>query len=178
MNLLPPLIQIFGSPRYDLPACQINIDSINWSKYKTKLNLTDKETEKLYKLVKAKLLVNVKEIEGKNGILLKFSKKIDDKSFNDLMREFINDFKMCPKCATPELSDGSCNACGNKTDVYKEDKSKDINVTEKNKLLSKAEKQLLKEEKAQLEKEEKEKKKPNRRKNKEYVELDDTPTKD
>jgi len=175
-DLLPPLIQIFGSPRYDLAACNINIDSIqNWTKYKTKLNLSAKETEKLYKLVKAKLAINAKEIEGKNGISLKFNKKLDDKTFNDLLRFFINDVKMCPKCKTPELCDGSCNACGYTTDDASLNQSKE-DAKPKIKLLTKADKQALKEEKERFEKEEKEKKKPKRNKNKEYQELDDTST--
>jgi len=170
-QLEAPLIQIHGSPRYDLMACNIVINTVNnWSKYKTKLNLSDKETEKLYKLVKSELMINAKEVEGKNGLNLQFSKKIESSLFNNLLRQFINDFKLCTKCSTPELVDNRCNACG----FIKEDKLKEKEeIKVKPKMLSKAEKDALKVEKERLEQEEKEKKKPKRKpKNENIIDLE------
>jgi len=174
-QLLPPLIQLPGLSRYDLMACSINIDHIaNWSKIKNKLKLSDKETEKLYKSIKATLMINAKEEETKNGINLKFSKKTDSESFNGLLRQFIIDFKICKKCSTPELVDNNCNACGFNS-IAKSEKSDDQKP--KVKLLSKAEKDAIKAEEKRLEMEEKEKKKPKRKqKNKEDIDsikLDD-----
>jgi len=161
-QLEAPLIQLPGSPRYDLMACNINIDYIaNWSKYKAKLNLSEKEAAILYKLVKSKLLVNAKEIEAKNGLSLQFSKKLDSSIFNGLMRQFINEHKICNKCSTPELVDNVCKACGYcrvKNDEHIKDDIKD-----RHKMLSKAEKDALKIEKERLEQEEKDKKKPKRK---------------
>jgi translation initiation factor 2 beta subunit (eIF-2beta)/eIF-5 len=123
-----PLIEIVGLSRYDLPACIVTVDMINnWSKYLSKLNLTKLEKEILYKLIKSELNASVKEINGKNGIMLKFSKLIDSEIFNNLFRKFINNHKICTKCNTPELIDMICNACGtNLNDLNKKDKNKKI----------------------------------------------------
>ena len=132
-NINLPLIEIVGLLRYDLPACIVTVDTINnWSKYISKLNLTKLEKEKLFKLVKSELNVTVKEIVGKNGIQLKFSKLIDDVIFNNLFRNFINSYKICKKCNTPELIDMICNACGSNLSVILND-LKDVNKTKKSK---------------------------------------------
>ena len=162
--LFQPLIQIPGKDRYDLAFCNIDIDNVkNWSKYKTKLNMSNQECEYLYKLIKSKLMVNVKEVEGKNGLILHFAKKIDSESFNDLLRQFIVHHKICSKCLTPELVDNMCKACG-----FSQSEHAIQVVAEKSKptMLSKSEKDAIKAEKKREKLEKLEKKKPNRKKKK------------
>lgn len=149
-QILPPLIEIHGMNRYDLPAIHINMDCIlNWLKYKKKIGLSDKESEKLYKLIKTTLNINAKEVESKNSINLQFSKSIEDEPFNNVLRQFIINFKICSKCKTPELNDNICKACGfNFNIISKPDvKHIDKDLEPKQQILSKATKKLLKEKK-------------------------------
>jgi len=143
MSLLAPLINIIGMSRYDLPAIDIKVNIItNWLRIKNKLNLSNDETINLIKLIKNKLYINAFEEKSKSTINFKFSKNIDNKAFNDLLRDFINEFKICKKCKCPEVVNNKCEACGYINILFNNNESNAI-TKEQNKL-SKQEKKLNK----------------------------------
>jgi hypothetical protein len=113
MSLEPPLINIAGMSRYDLPACKITNNKIqNWKYVKDKINLSEKEQEKFYRSINNTQRVKATENKSPSSIILEFNKKIDQSEFNTILRNFINVNKICSKCRCPELVDSKCNACG------------------------------------------------------------------
>jgi hypothetical protein len=141
-ELEPPLINILGMSRYDLPAPTINNTTINnWQKAKNKLCLTPNEHNLLLKEMKISLNIVLTEQISGSGITLKLNKPVSSKKFNDVLRNFINTHKICKKCKCPELRDGNCNGCGFSLISKSDD---DIKVTEPKKTLTKQEKRALK----------------------------------
>ena len=113
MSLQTPLINIVGMSRYDLPALTVLTDTVkDWQKFKNKVKLTDKEFQILVKSIKSRLYVSSIETNTKNMTSLKFSKAVDSIVFNNILRDFINNNKICKKCRCPEVVDYKCDACG------------------------------------------------------------------
>ena len=136
-----PLINILGMSRYDLPACIINNNIIsNWKRAKDKLCLTYTEHKLLMKQIKTSLGIDLTEHESGSGLTLKLNKSVSNQQFNDNLRNFINDHKICKKCKCPELRDGNCNGCGFITNKLDDNKP---NINDK-KTLTKQEKRILK----------------------------------
>jgi hypothetical protein len=149
MSFEAPLINILGRTRYDLSACNVNGRTVsNWNRVRQKLNLTDDEQSMLLKQFKSQFSVSLKEKVTSSSTILESNKNLNSIAFNDFMRKFIADNKMCNKCNNPELVNGTCIACGfsgKHIDVTTEE------ISDKKKL-TKQEKRALKI-KAQLERE-------------------------
>lgn len=141
-ELEAPLINILGMSRYDLPACTINNNTINnWKRVTEKLCLTHTEKNILMKQMKTSMGIVLTEQISSSGIILKFNRTILGKDFNNILRNFINTYKICKKCKCPELRDGNCNSCGFKISNKLDDDNKNTNDK---KILTKQEKRAQK----------------------------------
>lgn len=113
MSFEAPLISILGRTRYDLPACSVNGRIVsNWNKVKNKLNLTDNEQTLMFKIFKSKYQLALKEKINTSSTCLEANKALNSIIFNNFMREFIDNYKICKQCSNPELCNYVCKACG------------------------------------------------------------------
>ena len=127
MSSLPPLVNIVGMNRYDLPACTINAKQVaNWQKIKNKLQLSEDETEDLFKLFKTKLHITVKENITSSSATISLSKDTSNEGFNNVIRDFIKTRKICSRCKCPELINYKCNACGHQIEMQLETKESKV----------------------------------------------------
>lgn len=145
------ILNLPGLSRYDVHNCIIVGNQIhNWQHTKSKLQLTDEEVNKLYKEFKKEFNAYAKEQQTKNGVILTFTKNIIQDDFNNFMRKFITNYKICKNCNMPELLDGNCNACTYSTvhsnNIISIVTDIDTNTTDKKKLTT-AEKAELKKQK-------------------------------
>lgn len=104
------LLQIPGVCRYDVPCLVLNGKNIiGWTKFSNKIGLSLDEIELIKATIKKTHHGCNMSIEKSNAIL---SKLIDPKSFNLILKKFIEDFRICKKCKHPELRNFICNGCG------------------------------------------------------------------
>jgi len=107
------IIQIEGNERYDVPNCVVNSTYIDkWNKIKEKISLTPEEIKEFYKILKNNFHCNVYEKQTKSGNKLFFSKSVKSIDFNNLLRQFVNKYKICTYCNKPEIINGVCQSCG------------------------------------------------------------------
>lgn len=121
------ILQITGSSRYDIQALKLNkLTILNWTRFKTKINLSESEFNILKSIIKRSYHGCNMTINGNNAIL---TKEIEQSAFNLLLTNFIKEHKICSKCKYPELYDNICNGCGatnnnnNNNAIIKKDKS-------------------------------------------------------
>src|SRR2546427_505423 len=98
-----------SNPRYDISYLSVFENKVsNWKWFKIVMKMSKNETDLLSRTLRNKFHLSMEEQDN----YLLFEKPISSLIFNEVLKKFIDDNKVCPSCHLPEVIDHRCRSCG------------------------------------------------------------------